>query len=155
LFLSQARKGFALTSSVKSWNINHFMLEVCSVDLIDFSKGDGLAPAIIQDAETGDVLMLGYMSEASLKKTVETGKACFFSRSRQQLWVKGETSGHIQKVKEIFVDCDRDTILVKVEQVGGAACHTGYRSCFYQRLEDDELKTVGERVFDPKEVYGE
>ncbi len=125
------------------------------MDLIDFSKGNGLAPAIIQDAETGDVLMLGYMNEASLKKTVETGKACFYSRSRQQLWVKGETSGHIQKVKEIFVDCDRDTILVKVEQVGGAACHTGYRSCFYQRLENNELKIVGERVFDPKEVYGE
>jgi phosphoribosyl-AMP cyclohydrolase len=125
------------------------------MNLIDFSKGKGLVPAIVQDAESGDVLMLGYMNDAALKKTVETGRACFYSRSRQKLWVKGETSGHIQKVREIFVDCDRDTILLKVEQVGGAACHTGYRSCFFQRLEDAELKVVGERVFDPKEVYGE
>ncbi len=125
------------------------------MELVDFKKGNGLVPAIVQDAETGEVLMLGYMNEASLEKTLETKKACFFSRSRQKLWTKGETSGHIQKVREILVDCDRDTILLKVEQVGGAACHTGYRSCFYRRIEEDELRAFGERVFDPKEVYGE
>jgi phosphoribosyl-AMP cyclohydrolase len=125
------------------------------MNLVDFNKGGGLVPAIVQDAETGDVLMLGYMNEASLKRTLELKQACFYSRSREKLWVKGETSGHVQKVKEIFVDCDRDTILLKVEQVGGAACHTGYRSCFFQRLEENELKVVGERVFDPREVYGE
>ncbi len=125
------------------------------MDLVDFSKGKGLVPAIIQDHSTGDVLMLGYMNQEALEKTVETGKACFYSRSRDKLWIKGETSGHVQKVKEIFIDCDRDTILVKVDQVGGAACHTGYRSCFYQKLDGHSLKIVGSPVFDPKEVYGE
>lgn len=125
------------------------------MDLIDFSKGNGLVPAIVQDAETGDVLMLGYMNEASLKKTVETGRACFYSRSRGKLWAKGETSGHVQNVRELLVDCDRDTVLLKVEQVGGAACHEGYRSCFFRELKEGELKVVAERVFDPREVYGE
>lgn len=125
------------------------------MDLVDFSKGKGLVPAIVQDHRTGDVLMLGYMNQEALKKTVETGKACFYSRSRDKLWIKGETSGHVQEVKEIFIDCDRDTILVKVDQIGGAACHTGYRSCFYQKLDDNSLKIIGTPVFDPKEVYGE
>jgi len=123
--------------------------------LVDFTKGSGLIPAIAQDAESGEVLMLAYMNEASFQKTVKTGQACYYSRSRQKLWTKGETSGHVQKVKEIFVDCDRDTILLQVEQIGGAACHTGYRSCFYQKVDKDKLTPVGERVFDPKEVYGE
>jgi phosphoribosyl-AMP cyclohydrolase len=125
------------------------------MEFLDFKKGKGLVPAIIQDAESGDVLMLGYMNEASLKMTMETGRACFYSRSRDKLWVKGETSGHVQNVKEIFIDCDRDTILVKVEQIGGAACHTGYRSCFFQKLENNGIEVVGDRIFDPKEVYGE
>jgi len=125
------------------------------MNLVDFKKGNGLIPAIAQDAVSGEVLMLAYMNEASFQKTLETGKACYFSRSRQKLWTKGETSGHVQKVREIFVDCDRDTILLRVEQIGGAACHTGYRSCFYQKVEHDQLIPVGERVFDPKEVYGE
>ena len=123
--------------------------------LVDFEKGKGLIPAIAQDAESGEVLMMAYMNEASFRKTLETGKACYFSRSRQKLWTKGETSGHVQKVREIFIDCDRDTILLRVEQVGGAACHTGYRSCFYRKVEQNQLIPVGERVFDPKEVYGE
>lgn len=125
------------------------------MELVDFTKGSGLIPAIAQDAESGEVLMLAYMNEASFQKTVETGLACYFSRSRQKLWTKGETSGHVQKVREIFVDCDRDTILLRVEQIGGAACHTGYRSCFYQKVDQNKLTPVGERVFDPKEVYGE
>ena len=122
---------------------------------IDFKKGQGLIPAIIQDAETNEVLMLGYMNRKSWEKTLEIRKASFWSRSRNKLWIKGETSGHVQEIKEIYLDCDGDTLLLKVEQVGGAACHTGHRSCFHHRYEKDKWKVVGERVFDPKEVYGE
>ena len=123
--------------------------------VIDFSKGGGLIPAIIQDWKTGEVLMVGYMSPDSWAKTQKTGKVCFWSRSRKKLWTKGETSGNVQIVKEVYLDCDNDALLVKIEQVGAAACHTGYRSCFYRRVVEDRLKTVGERVFDPKEVYGD
>ena len=122
---------------------------------IDFQKGQGLIPAIIQDAKTNEVLMLGYMNRESWEKTLEIRKASFWSRSRNKLWIKGETSGHVQEIKEIYLDCDGDTLLLKVEQVGGAACHTGHRSCFHHRYEKDKWKVVGERVFDPKEVYGE
>ena len=123
--------------------------------VIDFAKTGGLIPAIVQEWKTGEVLMVAYMNAASWAKTQETGKACFWSRSRQKLWLKGETSGHVQIVKEAYLDCDRDALLLKVEQVGGAACHTGFRSCFFRRIEGDGLRTVGEKVFDPKEVYGE
>ncbi len=122
--------------------------------MIDFAKSGGLVPAVVQDWKTGEVLMVGYMNAESWAKTQEIGKVCFWSRSRQKLWVKGETSGHVQIVKEVWVDCDHDAILLKIEQVGGAACHTGYRSCFYRRIENGKLIEVGERVFDPKEVYG-
>ena len=122
---------------------------------IDFKRGQGLVPAIIQDWKTGEVLMVAYMNADSWAKTLETGKACFWSRSRQKLWLKGETSGHVQMVKEIYLDCDNDALLLKVEQVGGAACHTGYRSCFYRQVVNGRTVTKGERVFDPKEVYGE
>lgn len=122
---------------------------------IDFDRGNGLIPAIVQDWKNGEVLMVAYMNEESWGKTRETGKACFWSRSRKKLWLKGETSGNVQVVKEVFLDCDNDALLLKVEQVGGAACHTGHRSCFYRRVADGRLETVGERVFDPKEVYGE
>jgi len=98
--------------------------------------------------------MVAYMNDESWAKTRETGKACFWSRSRKKLWLKGETSGKVQIVKEIFLDCDNDALLLKVEQTGGAACHTGYRSCFYRKVTNGRLETVGERVFDPKEVYG-
>ncbi len=121
---------------------------------IDFKKGEGLIPVIIQDFSTHEVLMLGYMNRESWEKTLQTGKATFWSRSRQELWVKGETSGHFQVVKEAYLDCDGDTILLKVEQIGKAACHTGFRSCFHQRYEKDGWKISGERIFDPKEVYG-
>lgn len=120
---------------------------------LDFKKGDGLIPAIAQDCNTGEVLMLAYMSQASFDETLTSGKATYFSRSRQTLWKKGETSGHVQHVKEIRVDCDHDTILLKVEQIGGAACHKGYASCFFTRLENNELKIADERVFDPEKVY--
>jgi phosphoribosyl-AMP cyclohydrolase len=122
---------------------------------IDFEKGDGLVPVIIQDASRGEVLMLGYMNRQSWEKTLETGKACFWSRSRNKLWLKGETSGHFQVVKEISLDCDGDTILLKVDQIGEAACHTGFRSCFHHRYESGEWKISGEKLFDPKEVYGQ
>ena len=122
---------------------------------IDFEKGDGLIPVIIQDASTDEVLMLGYMNRESWGKTLETKKASFWSRSRNKLWVKGETSGNFQEIKEIYLDCDGDTLLFKVNQKGGAACHTGFRSCFHQAFERGKWEVKGKRVFDPKEVYGE
>ena len=119
----------------------------------DFSKGDGMLPAIAQDAETGEVLMLAYMNAESFAQAVATAEAVYFSRSRNRLWRKGEESGHTQQVRAILVDCDGDTILLKVVQRGGAACHEGYRSCFFREVTDGGLKIVGERVFDPAEVY--
>jgi phosphoribosyl-AMP cyclohydrolase len=121
---------------------------------LNFAKLDGLLPAIIQDAESGEVLMLGFMNQEAWEKTRETGRVHYFSRTRQKLWCKGETSGHVQVVKEMYLDCDDDTVLIKVEQVGGATCHTGYRSCFYRKIVNDEARIVGDKVFDPKEVYG-
>lgn len=120
---------------------------------LDFKKTGGLIPAIAQDAKTGEVLMLAYMNEASFEETLKSGKATYFSRSRNALWKKGETSGHTQEVKEIRVDCDRDTILLKVDQIGGAACHKGYKSCFFSRVENNELIITDSIIFDPKEVY--
>jgi phosphoribosyl-AMP cyclohydrolase len=121
---------------------------------IDFKKGDGLIPVIIQDASTHEVLMLGYMNQEAWEKTIKTGRASFWSRSRKKIWVKGETSKHFQEVKEVYLDCDGDTLLLKVDQIGGAACHTGFRSCFHQRYEEKKWKVSGKRIFDPKEVYG-
>ncbi|WP_022853194.1 phosphoribosyl-AMP cyclohydrolase [Thermodesulfatator atlanticus] len=120
----------------------------------DFEKTGGLIPVIAQDFATGEVLMLAYMNEEAWEKTVETKKAHYFSRSRQKIWLKGESSGHVQLVKEIRLDCDKDTILLKVEQLGGAACHKGYRSCFYRRLENGKLIIDQEKIFDPEVVYG-
>jgi len=120
---------------------------------LDFEKQGGLVPAIVQDADDGTVLMVAYMNEASFKHTLETGKATYWSRSRNELWVKGESSGNVQEVVEVLVDCDEDTVLLKVRQGGGAACHVGYRSCFYRTVQDGELKVNSERVFDPDKVY--
>jgi phosphoribosyl-AMP cyclohydrolase len=120
---------------------------------IDFDKAGGLVPAIAQDADTGAVLMLAWMNRAAYEETRRSGQACYFSRSRNKLWRKGEESGHFQEVRDIYVDCDADTILLKVHQAGGAACHEGYASCFYRRVDGDEWKVIGERVFDPKKVY--
>jgi len=120
---------------------------------IDFEKGKGLLPVIVQEDETGEVLMLAYMNREAWLKTLETGKATYWSRSRNELWVKGETSGHIQIVKEILVDCDSDTILLKVHQIGGAACHTGYKSCFYRKVKNGKMEIMGEPVFKPEDVY--
>ena len=120
---------------------------------LDFNKTDGLVPAIVQDYLTGEILMLAYMNPDAFNATLSTGKATYYSRSRQSLWVKGETSGNIQRIKEIYIDCDDDTVLLKVEQLGGAACHTGHRSCFYKKVEDGSIRVTGEPVFDPREVY--
>jgi phosphoribosyl-AMP cyclohydrolase len=123
--------------------------------LLDFDKQDGLVPVVVQDAEDGAVLMLGYMNDAALRATIETGRATYWSRSRQSLWVKGETSGNVQVVEDLLVDCDLDTIVLKVRQRGGVACHEGYRSCFFRRISADGLEIIDERVVDPSELYGE
>lgn len=121
---------------------------------LDFSKGGGLIPAIAQDYRSHKVLMLAYIDKASWEKSLETGEAHYWSRSRKEIWHKGGTSGHVQKIREIYVDCDHDTVLWKVEQIGGAACHTGYESCFHHVIDPaGKLITVGERVFDPEKVY--
>lgn len=119
----------------------------------DFSKG--LVPAIAQDATSGEVLMLAWMNEEAWAKTQATGNACYWSRSRQKLWQKGESSGNTQKIVSIRLDCDNDAILLLVEQKGGAACHTGRRSCFYRELKDGKVSVCAEQVFDPAQVYAE
>lgn len=120
---------------------------------VDFKKGKGLIPVIIQDAATNEVLMMGYMNREAWRKTLREKKATFWSRSRRKLWLKGETSGHVQEVKAIYLDCDGDALLLKVDQVGGAACHTGYRSCFHHKYEKGKWKISGVKIFNPKEVY--
>ena len=112
-----------------------------------------IIPAIVQDYKTKEVLMLAYMDMESLKKSLKEGYTWFWSRSKNRLWKKGETSGNVQIIKEIRIDCDNDTVLLKVEQVGDAACHTGHRSCFYSKVEDGKIEVVGKPLFDPKEVY--
>ena len=121
--------------------------------LVDFEKSGGLVPAIAQDHQTGEVLMMAWMNREAFEETVRTRRAVYFSRSRKKLWRKGEESGNVQEVKEIFLDCDNDTILLKVHQIGGAACHEGYKSCFFRRVAPEGLQVVGQRVFDPKQVY--
>jgi len=120
---------------------------------VDFDKGGGLVTAIAQDDTTGEILMVAHMNRESLESTLEKGEAVYWTRSRQRLWHKGEESGNTQTVKELYVDCDADVILMKVEQKGGAACHTGRRSCFFRKVEGAELIDVGVQVFDPDEVY--
>ncbi|MBI5206819.1 MAG: phosphoribosyl-AMP cyclohydrolase [Candidatus Firestonebacteria bacterium] len=121
---------------------------------INFKKSGGLIPVIVQDWKTNEILMLAFMNNEAWEKTKETGKACYFSRSRNKLWVKGEHSGHFQIVKEIYIDCDEDTILLKVDQIGGAACHTGYNSCFFRKIFGNETKIIKDKkVFDPEKVY--
>jgi phosphoribosyl-AMP cyclohydrolase len=121
---------------------------------IDFEKGDGLVPVIVQDYRSRDVLMVAYMNEEAWNRTIKTGKAHFYSRSRQRLWFKGEESGHVQVVKNILIDCDNDTVLLQVRQIGGAACHEGYRSCFFRKKTKKDWKVIAKKIFDPKEVYG-
>jgi len=120
----------------------------------DFAKCGGMIPVIAQDIKTGDVLMLAYMNEEAYDETVKTGRAVYYSRSRNKLWRKGEESGNVQKVHGIFLDCDADTLLVKVEQIGEAACHEGYKSCFFREITPEGVNVIGERLFDPEKVYG-
>jgi phosphoribosyl-AMP cyclohydrolase len=121
---------------------------------LDFSKLDGLVAAVIQDWKTGRVLMVGFMNDESFRKTVETGNAVFYSRSRNKLWLKGETSGHKLVVKEILTDCDRDAVLLKCEALGPGVCHEGYESCFFRQLDNGEWKITDTRAYDPTVVYG-
>lgn len=120
---------------------------------LDFNKTGGLIPAIAQDDATGEILMLAYMNREAFEATLSSGTATYYSRSRQKLWIKGETSGNVQRIREIRIDCDDDTVVLKVEQIGGAACHTGYRSCFHKKIENGSIRIIGEPIFDPKEVY--
>lgn len=121
---------------------------------LDFSKLDGLIPAVIQDHITGRVLMLGFMNHEAFQKTVESGYATFYSRTRNKLWAKGESSGHRLVVKEIATDCDQDSVLLKVEALGPGVCHEGFESCFFRTLEGGEWVTKDERAYDPAAVYG-
>ena len=120
----------------------------------DFNKLGGLIPAIVQDVDSGAVLMLAFMNEEAWNMTLATREAHYYSRTRNKIWHKGDTSGNVQRVREIYLDCDQDTVLLKVEQVGGAACHTGHRSCFHRRRQGSGWENVGTPIFDPKEVYG-
>ena len=136
-----------------SSNSEEVSTEEDSMLTLQFDKGNGLLPAIVQDHETKEVLMLAYVNDLAWKKTLETGKAHYWSRSRNKLWLKGETSGHLQIIRNILVDCDDDTIVYQVEQLGGAACHTGHRSCFFRKVSENKLETIDEPVFDPGELY--
>lgn len=122
-------------------------------ELLDFTKSDGLVTAIAQDDTTGEVLMVAHMNEESFDRTLATGEVVYWSRSRKKLWHKGEESGNVQRVRSLHIDCDGDVVLLRVEQIGGAACHTGKRSCFFRRLEDGGFVDEGVQVFDPDEVY--
>ena len=121
--------------------------------MLNFEKAGGLVSAIAQDADTGEVLMIAWMNPEAFAETVRTRQAVYFSRSRNRLWRKGEESGNVQEVKSIAIDCDNDAVLLKVKQIGGAACHEGYKSCFFRELDGEELRVIGERVFDPAKVY--
>jgi len=121
---------------------------------LDFSKLNGLVTAVVQDHKTGRVLMVGFMNDEAFRKTVETGYITFFSRSRNKLWLKGETSGHRLVVKEIAIDCDRDALLIKAESLGPGVCHEGYQSCFYRRLDSGRWVESESRAYDPATVYG-
>jgi len=121
---------------------------------LDFDKGGGLLPAVVQEAGTGKVLMLGYMSAEAYRRTLESGNVTFFSRSQNKLWMKGESSGHVLKVKEVLVDCDLDSLVVVAEQLGPGTCHEGYRTCFFRRVEGENFVEAEPRAFDPKAVYG-
>ena len=120
---------------------------------IDFAKGNGLVPVIVQDYRSHEVLMMAYMNQQAWQKTLKTKKAHYYSRSRRGLWLKGEESGHFQEVKDAFIDCDNDTVLLQVRQMGGGACHMGYRSCFFRKKRGRNWKVVAKRLFDPQEVY--
>jgi phosphoribosyl-AMP cyclohydrolase len=148
--------GFGMGSviTLRSFDGSEFAMAETTQSGPDFSKSD-LIPVIAQDDASGDVLMLAYMNETAWRETLATGRVCYYSRSRQKLWRKGEESGNVQEVKSIFYDCDADTILIRVNQIGGAACHEGYKSCFFRKIDPHtgRVEVVGSRLFDPKAVY--
>jgi phosphoribosyl-AMP cyclohydrolase len=127
--------------------------EIRMTQEIDFAKGKGLVPVIVQDHQSHEVLMMAYMNQEAWEKTQATGKAHYYSRSRRGLWLKGEESGHYQEVREAFIDCDNDTLLLRVKQLGGGACHMGYRSCFFRKWDKEDWTVTEERIFKPEEVY--
>jgi phosphoribosyl-AMP cyclohydrolase len=120
---------------------------------LNFSKLGGLIPAVAQDYRTGEILMVAFMNRAAWETTLKTHRATYYSRSRKSLWVKGETSGNVQIVKEILIDCDDDAVVLKIEQIGAAACHTGHRSCFHKRIQEGSAQLTGQPIFNPEEVY--
>ncbi len=122
---------------------------------LDFPKQDGLVPAIAQDARSGEILMLAYMNQESWDLTLQSGLAHYWSRSRNKIWKKGESSGNVQEIKEIRIDCDADAVVLKINQIGDAACHTGYRSCFHLLVKGNDTVVDGTKVFDPASVYGD
>lgn len=136
------------------WCATMCALSKSSNNAPNFMAPDGLVTAVAQDAATGQVLMVAHMNRAAWDETLSSGQAVYYSRSRGRLWRKGEESGNFQRVREIYVDCDGDAVLLKVEQEGGAACHEGYASCFFRQMTTEGLKIVAERVFDPANVYG-
>ena len=135
------------------WELRKKKQDIEKMTELRFEKGGGLLPVIAQDYKSGEILMLAYINEEAWQKTLSTGKAHYWSRSRNKLWLKGESSNHVQLVKDILVDCDEDTVVYKVEQLGGAACHKGYRSCFFRRVDGDDFIIKDKPVFDPQEVY--
>ena len=142
-----------MTDSPVNWgSITH--KEISMIQLNFDKSADGLLPAIVQEYSSGQVLMLAYINKLAWQKTLETGKAHFWSRSRKSLWLKGESSGNVQLIREILIDCDEDTVIYQVEQLGGAACHTGHKSCFFRRVQGDSLLIEGKPLFDPEKVYG-
>jgi phosphoribosyl-AMP cyclohydrolase len=154
-FLARDRKGLDTSEqqNKKEDSGQRALISELGMDNLRFDKGNGLLPAIVQDWQTNQILMMAYINEEAWRKTLETGKAHYWSRSRNQLWLKGESSGHFQLVKEVLVDCDADTVIYRVEQQGAAACHQGYRSCFFRRVAGGSFVVKEERVFDPQEVY--
>ncbi|MCM8536073.1 MAG: phosphoribosyl-AMP cyclohydrolase [Lentisphaeraceae bacterium] len=121
---------------------------------LDFTKSvDGLVPVVAQDYQTNEILMLAFTNEEAWNYSLKTGYATYWSRSRSALWKKGQSSGHLQKIKEILVDCDKDSVILKVDQLGSAACHEGYKSCFYNRVDGESYTNIGESIFNPEEVY--
>ncbi len=132
--------------------LNHESMPDIWLNKVNWSK-DGLVPVVTQEASSNSVLMVAWMDRDALKLTVETGKAVYWSRSRKKLWRKGEESGHIQKIKEIYLDCDKDVLLLTVEQVGGIACHTGRHNCFFNKLENEQWVVIASEIKDPQEIY--
>ncbi len=148
--MNQLKEASMYANSLKTWS--NFK-ELMPMQNIDFAKGEGMVPVIIQDYRSREVLMMGYMNHEAWQRTLKTGKAHYYSRSRRKLWLKGEESGHFQEVKDALIDCDNDTLLLRVKQLGKGACHMGFQSCFFRTRKGRGWKVSSKRVFNPEEVY--